>query len=117
MSRPSRSGSSGIRRPDYNVIAEVLEANKISPKIFRDVGRGKARWSGVIDVTYGCCVGAVIFVFFICRVGGMGLPRAGCIDSSDAATLWRARSPLRDVPPSIRAITSFARAGGRERLA
>ena len=45
-------GSSGADRPDYNVIAEVLEANKISPKIFRDVGRGKALVQGVIDVTY-----------------------------------------------------------------
>ena len=45
-------GSSGDSRPDYNVIAEVLEANKISPKIFRDVGRGKALVQGVIDVTY-----------------------------------------------------------------
>jgi len=45
-------GSSGETRPDYNVIAEVLEANKISPKIFRDVGRGKALVQGVIDVTY-----------------------------------------------------------------
>ena len=40
-------------RPDYNVIAEVLEANSIVPKLFRDIGRGKKLVQGVIETTYG----------------------------------------------------------------
>ena len=39
-------------RPDYNVIAEVLLANKIEPKIFRDVGRGKPLVQGAIKTFY-----------------------------------------------------------------
>ena len=45
-------GSSGDTRPDYNIIAEVLEANAIEPKIFRDVGRGKALVQGSIATVY-----------------------------------------------------------------
>ena len=50
-------GDSGDTRPDYNVIADVLAANKIEPKIFRDVGRGKPLVQGAIETLYEDVVG------------------------------------------------------------
>mmetsp|Transcript_23122 Transcript_23122/g.71479 ORF Transcript_23122/g.71479 Transcript_23122/m.71479 type:complete len:179 (+) Transcript_23122:150-686(+) len=50
-------GDAGATRPDYNVIAEVLAANKIEPKIFRDVGRGKPLVQGAIGTRYEDVVG------------------------------------------------------------
>ena len=86
-------GSSGDIRPDYNVIAEVLEANKISPKIFATSGRGKlGPW--VIDVTYEDGVGAVIACVLVCRASAaLGLPSKASLycTVSDAATLWEER--------------------------
>ena len=50
-------GDAGATRPDYNVIAEVLAANKIEPKIFRDVGRGKPLVQGAVGTRYEDVVG------------------------------------------------------------
>ena len=39
-------------RPDYNVIAKVLTANAIEPKLYRDLNRGKALVQGAISTFY-----------------------------------------------------------------
>ena len=39
-------------RPDYNVIAKVLAANQIEPKLYRDLNRGKALVQGAITTFY-----------------------------------------------------------------
>jgi hypothetical protein len=39
-------------RPDYNVIAKVLTANAIEPKLYRDLNRGKALVQGAITAFY-----------------------------------------------------------------
>ena len=39
-------------RPDYNKIAEVLEANRVKPKLFRDAGQAKPLVQGSITIFY-----------------------------------------------------------------